>query len=337
MPPFAGGRIGTLAAPVDRVGPLLSGHRYQSLISPVAHHLALKPHSTSGQKRRIPCNHTPRRSDLPSRRRESGLPKTARNSLMIEPPKATKGRRMSKKSRKKSPQTAPKRALAAKSSKVSKTTPRKTRPSAVKPSTRKASIEASHMAASKRLKAPSPAKNPKPRNDTTSPMEKDRGLAEGAEAPAFHLPRDGGGLIALSDYVGKKLVLFFYPRADTPGCTREAIDFTRLKTAFAASGTEVLGISADSLGAQERFRDKHKLSVPLISDEKHQMLEAYGAWGEKSMYGRTFLGIRRTTVLIGADGRVVRVWRNVKVDGHADEVLATARALVTKKAPFAKN
>jgi len=158
-------------------------------------------------------------------------------------------------------------------------------------------------------------------------MEKDRGLAEGAEAPAFHLPRDGGGLIALSDYVGKKLVLFFYPRADTPGCTREAIDFTRLKTAFAASGTEVLGISADSLGAQERFRDKHKLSVPLISDEKHQMLEAYGAWGEKSMYGRTFLGIRRTTVLIGADGRVVRVWRNVKVDGHADEVLATARAL----------
>ena len=234
---------------------------------------------------------------------------------------------MSKKSRKKSPQTAPKRALAAKSSKASKTTPRKTRPSAVKPSTRKASIEASHMAASKRLKSPSPAKNPKPRNDTKSPMEKNHGLAEGAKAPAFHLPRDGGGMIALSDYAGRKLVLFFYPRADTPGCTREAIDFTRLKRAFAASGTEVLGISADSLGAQERFRDKHKLSVPLISDERHQMLEAYGAWGEKSMYGRTFLGIRRTTVLIGADGRVARVWRNVKVDGHADEVLATARAL----------
>jgi len=152
-------------------------------------------------------------------------------------------------------------------------------------------------------------------------------LAEGANAPSFHLPRDGGGMIALSDFAGKKLVLFFYPRADTPGCTREAIDFTRLKDAFAESGTEVLGISADPLKAQESFRDKHKLGVPLISDEKHQMLEAYGAWGEKSMYGKTFLGILRTTVLIGSDGKVARVWRRVKVDGHADEVLAAAKAL----------
>jgi thioredoxin-dependent peroxiredoxin len=152
-------------------------------------------------------------------------------------------------------------------------------------------------------------------------------LTEGAKAPSFNLPRDGGGMIALSDFAGKKLVLFFYPRADTPGCTREAIDFTRLKSAFAESGTEVLGISADPLKAQENFRDKHKLSVPLISDEKHQMLEAYGAWGEKSMYGKTFLGILRTTVLIGADGKVARVWRRVKVDGHADEVLAAAKTL----------
>jgi peroxiredoxin Q/BCP len=152
-------------------------------------------------------------------------------------------------------------------------------------------------------------------------------LAEGAKAPSFHLPRDGGGMIALSDFAGKKLVLFFYPRADTPGCTREAIDFTRLKGAFAESGTEVLGISADPLKAQESFRDKHKLGVPLISDEKHQMLEAYGAWGEKSMYGKTFLGIVRTTVLIGSDGKVARVWRRVKVDGHADAVLAAAKAL----------
>ena len=152
-------------------------------------------------------------------------------------------------------------------------------------------------------------------------------LAEGAKAPPFHLPRDGGGMIALSDFAGKKLVLFFYPRADTPGCTREAIDFTRLKSAFAESGTEVLGISADPLKAQESFRDKHKLGVPLISDEKHQMLEAYGAWGEKSMYGKTFLGILRTTVLIGNDGKVARVWRRVKVDGHADAVLAAAKAL----------
>jgi thioredoxin-dependent peroxiredoxin len=134
-------------------------------------------------------------------------------------------------------------------------------------------------------------------------------------------------MIALSDYAGKKLVLFFYPRADTPGCTREAIDFTRLRGAFAESGTEVLGISADPLSAQERFRDKHKLEVPLISDEKHQMLEAYGAWGEKSMYGKTFLGIIRTTVLIDSEGQIARVWRHVKVDGHADDVLAAARAL----------
>jgi len=143
-------------------------------------------------------------------------------------------------------------------------------------------------------------------------------------------------MIDLSDYAGKKLVLFFYPRADTPGCTREAIDFTRLKSAFAESGTEVLGISADSLGAQERFRDKHKLAVPLISDETHQMLEAYGAWGEKSLYGRTFLGIIRTTVLIGADGKVARIWRHVKVDGHADQVLAAAQALQAN-APFSEN
>jgi peroxiredoxin Q/BCP len=128
------------------------------------------------------------------------------------------------------------------------------------------------------------------------------------------------------DFSGKKLVLFFYPRADTPGCTKEAIDFTRLKSAFAESQTEILGISADPLRAQEAFRDKHKLSIPLISDERHEMLEAYGVWGEKSLYGRTFLGIIRTTVLIGRDGRIIRVWRNVRVDGHADAVLEEARA-----------
>jgi peroxiredoxin Q/BCP len=121
-------------------------------------------------------------------------------------------------------------------------------------------------------------------------------------------------------------VLFFYPRADTPGCTKEAIDFTRLAGDFAQSQTAVLGVSGDPLKAQEAFRDKHELSVPLVSDEKHEMLEAYGAWGEKSMYGRTFQGILRTTVLIGADGRVIKIWRNVRVDGHADEVLAAARA-----------
>jgi peroxiredoxin Q/BCP len=149
---------------------------------------------------------------------------------------------------------------------------------------------------------------------------------EGAKAPAFRLPRDGGGTVSLMDFSGHKLVLFFYPRANTPGCTREAVDFTRLSDAFAQSGTAVLGISADPPKAQESFRDKHQLSVPLLSDEKHEMLQAYGAWGEKSLYGRTFFGIIRTTVLIGADGRINRIWRHVKVDGHADQVLAAAKA-----------
>jgi peroxiredoxin Q/BCP len=149
--------------------------------------------------------------------------------------------------------------------------------------------------------------------------------AEGTKAPAFRLPRDGGETVSLADFAGQKLLLFFYPRADTPGCTKEAIDFTRLAGAFAESQTAVLGVSADPLRAQESFRDKHQLAIPLVSDETHEMLEAYGVWGEKSMYGRTFLGISRTTVLIGPDGRIMRIWRHVKVDGHADEVLAAVR------------
>ena len=153
------------------------------------------------------------------------------------------------------------------------------------------------------------------------------GLCEGAKAPAFSLPRDGGGTVALSDYAGQKLVLFFYPKASTPGCTREAIDFTRLSKEFASVGTAVVGVSADTVRAQDKFRDKHGLAVPLVSDETHAMLEAYGAWGEKSLYGRKFLGIIRSTVLIGVDGRVAKIWRNVKVDGHADAVLAAAREL----------
>jgi peroxiredoxin Q/BCP len=152
-------------------------------------------------------------------------------------------------------------------------------------------------------------------------------VVEGGKAPGFRLPRDGGDSVSLADYAGQKLVLFFYPRADTPGCTREAIDFTRLKGAFADSGAAILGVSADTVKAQESFRNKHQLTVPLISDEKHEMLEAYGAWGEKSMYGRTFLGILRTTVLIGANGKIAKIWRNVRVDGHADEVLAAVQTM----------
>jgi thioredoxin-dependent peroxiredoxin len=244
---------------------------------------------------------------------------------MIEPPKATKGRRMSKKSRKKSPKTASRRPLPAKSQKAQKTKSAKSRRAAAK-STTHATPGPSHNGASKRLKSSHAGGRSKP-VAAGGAVEKPSALVEGAKAPAFQLPRDGGSTVALSDFGGRKLVLFFYPRADTPGCTREAIDFTRLSSAFAESGTAVLGISGDGVKTQEKFRDKHKLTVPLISDEKHEMLQAYGAWGEKSMYGKTFVGILRTTVLIGADGRVARVWRHVKVDGHADAVLEAAKAL----------
>jgi peroxiredoxin Q/BCP len=152
-------------------------------------------------------------------------------------------------------------------------------------------------------------------------------LKEGSKAPPFELPRDGGGSLSLADFKGRKLVLYFYPRADTPGCTRESIEFSKLKAGFAKAGTEVLGISADPVTAQDAFKKKHKLSVALLSDEKHAMLEAYGAWGKKSMYGKNFLGVVRSTVLIAADGRIAQVWPKVKVDGHAAEVLKAAKAL----------
>jgi peroxiredoxin Q/BCP len=153
------------------------------------------------------------------------------------------------------------------------------------------------------------------------------GLKEGSKAPRFKLPTDGGGTLSLSDFKGRKLVLFFYPRADTPGCTREAMEFSKLKAAFAKCGTDVLGISADPVRAQDAFKRKHKLKVDLLSDEHHEILEAYGAWGKKSMYGKTFMGIIRSTVLIGPDGMIARIWPKVKVDGHADAVLAAAKAL----------
>jgi peroxiredoxin Q/BCP len=178
-------------------------------------------------------------------------------------------------------------------------------------------------AALKRAPLPKPAKAHIETPDAVAPSV----AVEGAAAPAFSLPRDGGASVALSDYAGKKLVIFFYPRANTPGCTREAIDFTRLTPAFTAVQTAILGVSADPLKAQESFRDRHDLTVPLLSDETHAMLESYGAWGEKSMYGKSFQGVFRTTVLIGNDGKVAQIWRNVKVDGHAEEVLEAARQI----------
>jgi peroxiredoxin Q/BCP len=152
-------------------------------------------------------------------------------------------------------------------------------------------------------------------------------LGVGSRVPLFKLPRDGGGHISAADFKGRKLVIFFYPKADTPGCTRESIAFSRLRTQFKKAETELLGVSADSVSAQEKFKSKHGLDISLASDETHEMLTAYGVWGEKSMYGKTYMGITRMTVLIGKDGRIARIWPKVKVDGHAEEVLEAAQAL----------
>jgi thioredoxin-dependent peroxiredoxin len=156
---------------------------------------------------------------------------------------------------------------------------------------------------------------------------RDSGLEVGHKAPAFTLPRDGGGAVSLADFAGRKLVIYFYPRADTSGCTKEAIDFSALKSAFGRAGTEILGVSADPVTAQDAFKKKHKLTVALASDEKHRILDAYGVWQEKSMYGKKFLGIVRTTFLIGPDQRILQIWRRVSVAGHADAVLAAAKTL----------
>lgn len=152
-------------------------------------------------------------------------------------------------------------------------------------------------------------------------------LAPGDKAPKFKLPSDDGGTVSLADFKGRKLVVYFYPKADTPGCTKESIDFSRLKAAFARANTAVLGVSADPVKKQAKFKAKHDLTIPLGSDETTEMLEAYDAWGEKSLYGRKFLGVIRSTVLIGEDGRIAQIWPKVKVEGHADEVLAAAKAL----------
>jgi len=154
-----------------------------------------------------------------------------------------------------------------------------------------------------------------------------RELHAGMRAPAFTLKRDGGGTVSLKDFKGRKLALYFYPKADTPGCTREAIDFTALRARFARADTEILGVSADPVEAQDRFKAKHRIALALASDPTHRMLVAYGAWGEKSLYGRKFMGVFRKTMLIDATGRIARIWPKVAVVGHAEEVLAAAKAL----------
>ena len=151
--------------------------------------------------------------------------------------------------------------------------------------------------------------------------------AIGQPAPSFTLPRDGGTNVSLADYAGQIVVLYFYPKDDTPGCTNEAIDFSAGAEAFAKAGAVVLGVSRDTVKKHEKFRDKHGLKVALLADEDGAVCEAYGVWVEKSMYGRSYMGIERTTFLIGRDGKITRVWDKVKVKDHAAEVLAAVSEL----------
>ena len=152
-------------------------------------------------------------------------------------------------------------------------------------------------------------------------------ISVGDKAPGFRLPRDGKGEVSLADFKGRKLVLYFYPKADTSGCTIEAKDFTKLAGAFERAGTSVVGVSADPVPKQDKFKVKHDLSIMLASDESLEMLKAYGVWAKKSMYGRSYMGTLRNTYLIGPDGRIARIWEKIKVAGHAAEVLEAAEAL----------
>lgn len=151
-------------------------------------------------------------------------------------------------------------------------------------------------------------------------------LTQGQTAPDFTLPRDGGGEITLSEQQGA-VVLYFYPKDDTPGCTTEALDFTAALADFAAAGVTVIGVSKDTAQKHEKFVKKHGLGIALVSDAEGQTCEDYGVWGEKSMYGKTYMGIERATYLIDSERKISQIWRKVSVKGHVDAVLAAARAL----------
>ena len=150
-------------------------------------------------------------------------------------------------------------------------------------------------------------------------------LKEGQKAPAFTLPADDGKTVSLKDYQGQKLILYFYPKDDTSGCTAQACAFTDSLPAFRKLKTAILGVSKDSIARHQKFREKYALNFPLASDEEGKVLEKYGVWVEKSMYGRKYMGIERTTFLIGEDGRIEKIWSKVKVPGHIDEILAVLK------------
>ena len=152
-------------------------------------------------------------------------------------------------------------------------------------------------------------------------------LEEGKRAPAFSLPSSDGGKVALKDFKGQALVVYFYPRDNTPGCTTEANDFNKALGKFQKAGAAIVGISKDSIESHCKFRDKYKLKFPLLSDPDGTMLEKYGAWGEKNMYGKKMMGIIRTTVVVGPDGKVAKVFPKVRVNGHVEKVLDVVKSL----------
>ncbi len=152
-------------------------------------------------------------------------------------------------------------------------------------------------------------------------------LAVGDVAPDFELEGDGGNKVSLSALKGKPVVVYFYPKDDTPGCTKEAIAFTEQSDAFARLGVTIIGLSPDTAAKHDKFIAKHNLAIRLGADTEKEVAEAYGVWVEKSMYGKKYMGVERSTFLVGADGKIVEIWRKVKVPGHADAVLEAARAL----------
>ena len=159
-------------------------------------------------------------------------------------------------------------------------------------------------------------------------MPKDSGeTSVGAVAPDFDLPTDGDGRLRLSELRARKVVLYFYPADDTEGCTLEAVNFTALLPEFKRAGTTVVGVSPDSPKSHDRFKEKHALKLLLAADADHQVIERYGLWGEKTMFGRKYMGVERATFLIDRLGRIAQVWRKVRVKGHAEAVLAAAKAL----------
>lgn len=152
-------------------------------------------------------------------------------------------------------------------------------------------------------------------------------VTEGAEAPDFTLPTDGGGSVALSALKGKPVVVYFYPKDDTSGCTKQAIGFTEAKADFDALGVTIIGISPDSVTKHDKFIAKHDLAIQLAADEDKTAAEAYGVWVEKSMYGKKYMGVERSTFLVDKDGVIAKAWRKVKVPGHIEAVLDAAKAL----------